>query len=289
MIPLQAAFFALFLSFLWGGLAPAIRIGLTGAPPIALAGLRFAAGLVAIAGWCWWRGIPLRIRRGEEVPLAALTALFITQIVCLNVGTSFTSAAHSTVLLNTHPIFVALLAHVFFPDDRLSGAKLTGLTVSFIGIVAVFADRWTGMKGIWFAGDLMLLLSSFLLGAILVSTKLLIRRINLYKLLIYQMLLGSPVFFIVSLIVEGTGGYHLLSPSILLAIAYQGFVVAAFCFVGWTHLLDRYPASKLTAFSFTTPIFGVGLSYLLLGEPITMGLVVGVTLVTVGIHLVNRG
>ena len=289
MIPFHAALFALFLCFLWGGLAPAIKIGLTGAPPIALAGFRFGIGLCAIAGWCWWNRIDLRVKQGEWFSLIAITTVFTTQIVCLNLGTSFTSAIHSTILLSTHPIFVTLLAHLFIPDDRLSGAKMIGLAVSFLGVVAVFTDRWTGVGGTWFVGDLLLLVSSFLLGAILVMTKILMRRINLYKLLIYQMLFGVPVFLGVSLFIEGTSRYALSSPPVLLAVAYQGFVVAAFFFVAWSHLLDRYPASKLTAFSFTTPIFGVGLSYLLLGELVTAGLVIGVALVAVGIYLVNRG
>ena len=80
----------------------------------------------------------------------------------------------------------------------------------------------------------------------------------------------------------------LSSLSLILSIMYQGIVVAGFCFVTWTLLLKRHSASKLSAFLFATPLFGVGLSCLILHEPITPYLIVGAILVAAGIYVVNK-
>ena len=58
--------------------------------------------------------------------------------------------------------------------------------------------------------------------------------------------------------------------------------------MAWFWLIGRYPATRLSAFSFLTPLFGMGFGALLLGEPVTPGLVAAMALVAVGIRLVNR-
>jgi drug/metabolite transporter (DMT)-like permease len=53
-------------------------------------------------------------------------------------------------------------------------------------------------------------------------------------------------------------------------------------------LLYRYNASKISAFLFVTPLFGVSLSALILREAITIYLLAGAILVAVGIYVVNK-
>jgi drug/metabolite transporter (DMT)-like permease len=65
-------------------------------------------------------------------------------------------------------------------------------------------------------------------------------------------------------------------------------VVAFFSYILWFWMIHRYPVSRLTAFTFLAPLFGVSLSGLILGESITLRLLLGLTLVAGGIYLVNR-
>ena len=53
-------------------------------------------------------------------------------------------------------------------------------------------------------------------------------------------------------------------------------------------MLGRYPATKMSAFVFLTPIFAMAMGAAWLGEPITGGLVLALTLVAIGIVLVSR-
>jgi drug/metabolite transporter (DMT)-like permease len=75
---------------------------------------------------------------------------------------------------------------------------------------------------------------------------------------------------------------------IVLAFVYQGSIIAGLTFVAWTALMRRHQLGQLSAFIFLTPLFGVFLSWLLLGDPITLPLVAGLVLVASGIALVNR-
>lgn len=61
-----------------------------------------------------------------------------------------------------------------------------------------------------------------------------------------------------------------------------------FCFVTWTSVLKKHSPSQLVVLFFATPLFGVLLSHLLLGDEINPSLIIGAGLVAVGIYMVNR-
>ena len=74
----------------------------------------------------------------------------------------------------------------------------------------------------------------------------------------------------------------------LLGLAYQIIAVASFGFLFWFFLMKLYPASGVASFSFLTPVLAVGFGWLILGEEIGPGVVIGLVLVAAGIVLINR-
>jgi drug/metabolite transporter (DMT)-like permease len=65
--------------------------------------------------------------------------------------------------------------------------------------------------------------------------------------------------------------------------------VGAFAsYLTWMWLLGRYPATKISAFVFLTPLFALGFGALWLGEAVTPGLLAALSAVALGIVLVNR-
>jgi len=78
------------------------------------------------------------------------------------------------------------------------------------------------------------------------------------------------------------------APLVIGALAYQTVVVAFASYLAWFWLLGRYPAALMAAFTFWTPLFALGVAWLVLGEPVTPALVVAMALVAAGIYLVYR-
>ena len=254
---------------------------------MALAVLRFLLGLSAITVWARIQRIQIRMNRGELLPLIFLSVIFLAQIITLNVGTEFTSASHSTIFISTYPFFTALFAHFFVPGDRLSILKTIGIVLAFSGVSLTFAgDSRTGVHDL--LGDLIVLASGCLLGLRIVVTKRIVQSIHPYRLLIWLMIISLPCFLGLNLLFERGQSYHISIPGTL-AILYQGLIVAGFCFVSWTSILKKYSPSKVVVLFFTTPLFGVLFSHLLLGDPLDIYLLVGAGLVACGIYLVNRG
>jgi drug/metabolite transporter (DMT)-like permease len=72
------------------------------------------------------------------------------------------------------------------------------------------------------------------------------------------------------------------------ALVYQTFWVVGVTYLAWFALILRYSASRLSAFTFLTPLCGVAAGHVVLGDPLTSGFAAAVVLVVAGLVLVNR-
>lgn len=276
----------LLLALFWGANTVFLKISLRDIPPLAAAGFRFSIGMLVILFWAASHRIQLMPQKGEFLSLLFLSAIFTMQIGLFNLGTKFTYASHATILINTHPFFTAAMAHFFILADELNIRKTLGLIVAFSGVLIIFRGN-LDLQLSYLLGDLLVLISGFLLGSLNVLTKRLVQYINSYRLLVWEMLLSLPIFFGLSFVFEDIDNYHFTYPA-LSAILYQGLVVGGFCFVAWTLILKRHSPSKLSVLFFATPLFGVLLSVIFLHEPITWNLAFGAAFVAAGIYIVNR-
>lgn len=285
-LDLRAISLIMLLALFWGGNSPAMKVALRDMQPFILAGLRFTLGAAAIWAWAFSRGLPLALKSGELVPLLILGMSFAAQISTFNIGTHLSLAGRASLLLNAHPFFVAVLAHLFIPSDRLTVRKVGGLLIAFLGIFLVFRENLIAGNRSYMLGDLILLLSALILGIQTVYTKRVVQRMDPVKLLVWQMSFALIPFYAMSLIFEDPARWR-ITWNVTGALIYQGMIVGTFCFITWTSLLRRYSASKIAAFLFATPIFGVALSWLILGERITPWLGAGTVFVATGIYIVN--
>jgi drug/metabolite transporter (DMT)-like permease len=275
----------LLLAALWGGTATAIKVGLRDLPALGLAGFRFSIGALIVLLWARAQGVSLRLRSGEAGPIFALTLIFVAQITTFNWGIGLTQAGRSTLILNSYPLWVLLMAHVFVPGDHLSAARIAGSVCAFAGLAVVFSESLRPASGL-LVGDLIVLFSAVLLAAQVVIVNRMVRAIDPNRLLLWQMLFSVPIYFGGSALL-GERGYHISLPGFL-ALLYQGVMVAGVCFIVWTTLLKWYSPSRLSVIQFTTPLFGIVLSRLVLGEPVSPHLGAGGLLVALGIALAQR-
>ncbi|MFC1714978.1 DMT family transporter, partial [Candidatus Poribacteria bacterium] len=222
-VTVKVALLILLLALLWGGNAVAVKTALRDTRPFILAGLRFSLGALVIGIWGLLNRVDLIPRRGEMRQIIMLSLLFTAQICTFTMGVDLTLAGRASLFINTHPFFVAIIAHFFIPNDKLSIKTSLGLILAFCGVFIIFRDK-IGYSGSRATGDGLMLTSSFLLGVLLVYTKRLVQRINAHKLLFWHMLLALPVFFGLGWLFERSA-QHTLSFSLVLAVLYQGIVV----------------------------------------------------------------
>jgi len=286
---LKAALIALAINIAWGGNTVAVKFGLASVPPLWSAFIRFGLGLACVVLWARCLGLPLIPQRSDWPGLIALSLLFGTQIILMNVGLLGTGAGAAAVLIATHPLFAAVLAHYFIAGDRLNLQRGAGLAVAFTGTAYLLLASGGSDVATWtLLGNLLLLFSAGLLGARLVLTARLLTQRDPALVITWQMLLSLPLFLVGALIFEPLEQWKPVEWPAMLGLLYQGIIIAGLGFMTIAYLLKRYPASTIASFGFVTPVSGVGLSVVLLNEPFTTALLVGVTAVGIGLVLITR-
>jgi drug/metabolite transporter (DMT)-like permease len=275
------------VSLFWGANTVAIKIGLADAPPLRLAALRFVVGGLVIALWGWSTGrlAGFRIAADEWRPLIVIALIFTAQIATMNVGTGLTSAAHGSVVLNLYAVHTVLLAHFLIPGDRLTLRRLVGVLVAYGGIVLLFATEGGG-HGSTLLGDAIVFVSAFLLAERTVYLARAVHHLDPVKLLLSQAAIGVAIFLALSLLLESAPTRWTLA--LAGSLAYQGGLIAGFCFVINLWLLRRYRPSGLAVFFLSQPIFGVIAAALFTGDQLTPALLVACLAVVAGIALTTR-
>ena len=70
--------------------------------------------------------------------------------------------------------------------------------------------------------------------------------------------------------------------------AFQVIVIVAIGFVVWFWILSVYPVSNMASFSLLAPVFGIFFGWWIFGDALTGSFLIGLTMVGVGLVLVNR-
>jgi drug/metabolite transporter (DMT)-like permease len=103
---------------------------------------------------------------------------------------------------------------------------------------------------------------------------------------LYQLFFSIPILLIVSIILEPKW-IHKVDPYVVGSLFYQSVIIAFITYFVWFKLIHKYSVSRLSVFTFFTPIFGVIFGVLFLHEELTVSLMIGLPLVSAGIFLVN--
>jgi drug/metabolite transporter (DMT)-like permease len=213
--------------------------------------------------------------------------LFGLEFACIYFGMLYTDAARSVLFVYLSPFVVAVGAHFFLKGDRLSFRKITGLVLAFAGIVIVFGGRPKTAKSTMVFGDLLEIAAAFLWGATtLYIKKFMAGKVHPINTFLYQLFFSIPILLAVSVIFEPTWVTR-FDALIAASLIYQSFIVAFVSYFIWFILIHEYSVSRLSAFTFFTPIFGVLSGILFLNEELTLSLMVGLPMVSLGIFFVN--
>ena len=281
----------LLTSALWGGTPVAVSFAAASLPPVAIAAVRFFLGAIFMLGWCWYSRTPIRLGPGQlKVSFVAGFLLFV-QIATFNVSIEWSNSSHASVLINTFVFWVLAIEHFVTKTDRLTTRKIVGLVVASIGVLAMLSIDEPG-ESVQAAdqpslsGDLLMVLSAFLLSIRILFVKHALKRIEPGKLILWHDVFGVAMFAAYSLLFEQMVFDGLSLPA-MLGLAYQGILVAGLCFALQAHLLRKHSASQISIFSFSTPVFGVLLAATFRDDPLSTWLFVSGGCIAGGIYLVS--
>ena len=273
----------------WGFQQVLVKATLPELPPIYQAALRFVGATALLALWCRWRGMALFQRDGTLWPGLLAGTLFAAEFACLYIGLQYTSASRLTVFLYTSPFWVALVLPLLVRAERLRALQWLGLGLAFIALVFAMRESFVAPSAAsQLFGDALALAAGLSWGLTTVTIRASsLARCSAEKLLFYQVAVSAIVLPGLSLALGETWTLQ-FSAFGLTSLLLQTVVGAFVSYLIWMWMLGRYPATKISAFAFLTPLFALLFGALWLSEPLTPSLLVALTLVAVGIVLVNR-
>jgi len=277
----------LMLCLSWGFNQIAVKLVLPDVPPMLQALTRSAGALPVLLIIGWLRGVKFFERDGTLWAGLSAGAIFGIEFVLIYRGLLLTSASRAVVFLYTAPFFVALGSYLFL-GERLRALQWGGLGLSFAGFALAIGVPQPNVDANVLLGDLLIVAG----GALWATTTLIVKATALIKApaekgLGYQVALSIPILGLAAWI-SGERITHVPSLLSLSLLAYQSFWVVGLTFLLWFALVKAYSASKLSAFTFITPLFGVAASYFIMHDTLTIAFGVAALLVIAGLYLVNK-
>jgi drug/metabolite transporter (DMT)-like permease len=277
----------LMLCLSWGFNQISVKLLLPDIPPMLQATIRSVVALPILLLIARLRGVKMFASDGTLGPGLFAGVLFAVEFVLIFQGLRLTSASRAAVFLYTAPFFVALGSYQFL-GERLRGSQWGGLGLSFAGVALAIGVPQPDVDASVLLGDLMIVGG----GALWAATTLLVKATALRhappeKALGYQVALSAPILGFAAW-VSGETMTRVPGPLALWLMAYQAVWIVGLTFLLWFWLVKTYSASKLSAFTFITPLFGVVASYFIMHDTLTPAFGAAALLVIAGLYLVNR-
>jgi drug/metabolite transporter (DMT)-like permease len=246
---------------LWASAFVGIRAGLVAYSPAHLALLRFLVASLVLAAFAG--ATRMRLPRPRDIPRIALAGVIGITLynLALNAGERSISAGAASLLVNTAPIWTALLA-VTLLGERLRHWGWLGMGLSFAGAATIALGERGGLGLNWGAGLV-------LLAALAQSLYFVLQRPHLA--------LYRPVEFAAYAIWAGTIGLLPFAPglaatvaaappSATLAVLFLGVGPAALAYATWAAVLARVPAARAASMLYLVPGVAMLIAWIWLGE-----------------------
>jgi drug/metabolite transporter (DMT)-like permease len=272
----------------WGFNQVSVKLAIHDIPPLIQSSVRSVLAAFIVGAWTQARGIKLFKHDGTLTAGVLAGVLFGVEFLLIYRGLVWTTATRAALFIYLAPFFVVIGSRWLIPSDHFHPSQWLGLVLSFIGIVVAFGLPTPASDSRQMLGDVMMVGAALAWAATTLVIKVsALNRVSAEKTMLYQLVVSAPLLGAAAL----AFGEHVDAvPSALAlgALAYQTVWVVSITFVIWFALIVRYSATRLSAFTFLTPLFGVAAGHLVLNEPLTPAFMLAVALVAAGLLLVNR-
>lgn len=287
----QALPYVLLLGFILGSTLVVSRFSLGQYHPFVYISLR-----LLVANFVLWSNYFILRRRalprdwrlwGHGTVLGLFSALPIIGFVT---SLQYQSSGVTSILNATMPVMLMLAAHYFLVDEPLRWHKMAGALVAFAGVIFLLLRGETGLadaaQADWRGYALLgMALVCNVIAAI--YTRLYLRTANVIDLSSIRLVVALTIVVVITLVTVGFDFSHVELTGVL-AVLYAGGVGTIGGVVIYFGVIQRFGATTAAITEYIVPLVTTTLGILLLGEVVTLTMVIGMILIFIGIGLANR-
>jgi drug/metabolite transporter (DMT)-like permease len=279
---------ALLSSVLGGTSVAATRYVVNAIDPLALGAFRFGIGFLFL--------LPVSLLSGGRWPrridwagVAALGALFFGLFpVLFNASLIYTTSARGALALSTLPLLTMLTA-ALLGIERLTTRKFTGVLVATLGVAAALLTDISSAPANAWRGDLLMVAAAMCMAFYNVWSRPFIARASPITFVSMGMGVGAAILITISLLRDSFEPVPLLSWPYWSAIIFLGLFGAAITFFLWTFALAHTTPTRVAISITVNPIAASLVGVLMLDEPFTSNIIIGLAAVCLGIGLATTG
>ncbi len=277
----------LLLGALWGASFLFIKIGVAEMPPDTLVALRLMIGalilLVALyvsgqrlpLGWSVWRDFAFIGFIGLIMPFTLITW-----------GEQSIPSGMAAILNGITPLFSALIAYLWMRSEHLSGLKLLGVMLGFVGVIVAVGITQFSLHSASTQAQLAVLLAAACYGLSGVYSRKAFKGMPALVPATGQLVAGALMLTPVALLRSGIPN-PLPSFGALAAVLALGVFGTAVAYIMLYWLIERIGATRTSMVTYLVAPFGLMYGAVFLNELISPNTLFGLGLVVVGILLAN--
>jgi drug/metabolite transporter (DMT)-like permease len=265
------------VSAVWGSTWAVNRLALFDVPPLRFVAVRMALAALLLAPAAL-RGGAWRVLARDAPVLVGLVGLFQVALPygLMFVAQQWVPSSLAAVLFATFPIWIALLAWVLVPGERLTPRKLFSAVLGIAGVAVLQAPHLDGLEG----HRLLVVGSALMIAASIVAAlaNVLVRRhlpsVSPLAMTAGQSAVGALALGAASLLLEA-GLPGTFTPRAMVALLYLAAFGTGLTYVGLYWLIPRVPLAAIGAIPLLDTTVAVFLGAALLGEPLGWHLAAG--------------
>jgi len=284
----QKVFLAyLAVCFFWGSTYLAIKIGVQDLAPTALAGTRFLLAGGLMLGYAWIKRRPFPRDKRDVVKNGLVGILMLLGGNGLVVyAETWVDSGVASLMVSLVPIWVAVIEMGVLRTVRLSFRGYLGLLLGFAGVYMLLQP---GSKGgaIDLLGVIIMIVATILwaLGSVLSQT---VRsRESLVANIGIQMFVAGVLFLVIGGFSGDLAGVNFTLSGVL-SVLYLAFFGSIIGFSSYIHVLQKWPATRASTYAYVNPAVAVFLGHVILGEDITLAMMVAMAVILFGVYQVQK-
>ena len=280
----------LIASLAWGSAPAANRaILLNGVNPFTIFPLKQVGGaIVMIGALALFRRLPrLDLRSFKAGAVIGIYNMTVPTIL-FTLGFQIIPASIGAVIVGIIPLVTILFTHWVVPGERFRIDRLPGLLVAILGVGIMGWAPVGQASSRWVFGVAVTTLGAVCAGLGGAYTRRYAVRHPNRQLIVSQFITSAVLLSLISIPFDGYAGYLTIDSGSLWLIVYLGAVptVVSFAAFMWASRIATAARAALTGY--LVPVFGAIGGVVLLSEPITLQLAVGLAAVAIGIVLSDR-
>ncbi len=296
--------------FLWGTSMVAMKEVLPATSPLFVASVRLVPAGAVLVAWAASKGRPMPSGGMAWLAIAIFALVDGTAFQgCLAEGLQRTSAGLGSVIIDSQPLTVAVLAAIIY-GESLAPAGVFGLFLGIVGLLMLelpkealaqigggdlggaLAAVTAGVDdggGIWDSGEWWMLLAAQSMAVGTVMVRWVCKYVDPVMATGWHMALGGVPLLAYSVATEPAVYENLdkLTTGDVGGLLYTSLLGSALAYGAFFYFASKGSLTKLSSLTFLTPMFAALFGYLLLGETLDEVQLAGAAVTIVGIYLVN--